>query len=315
MRRAVRVFIASSSENREVTEAIAKVMNGETRFNIQPAPWHLGTFKLSKTYIESLEGELDRAVFAVLVLTSNDIAYIRNQEYAVPRDNVLFELGLFMGRLGRDHCYLLHSENGTKLPTDLLGVNTATYSESEPLIASLTDAMTGILNRIEELEQQRLRAFCARVDGYWWERIHTKLTKEISFFHALTDETLTRVKFVDGQHFNQCGKKIGDWKSILVGFNEDQHELIYSWQGRHYPKKDGSSSKVQGYGTIELVPTTGQYRKGTGGFIDVDTNQISSAQWKSVDFLRAISEEQIFTMTELSESKRGSLAQDVLKNW
>ena len=313
--RTIRVFIASSSENLKVTKAIAEMMREETRFDIQPAPWHLGTFKLSQTYIESLEGELDRAAFAVLVLTPNDIAYIREQEHAIPRDNVLFELGLFMGRLGRDHCFLLHSKEETKLPTDLLGLNVATYSERKPLTASLTDAVTDILNRIAELEQQRLSAFCARFGGYWWERIHTKTGKEISFFHAVVDESLTQVQFAEGQHFDQNGEKIGDWKSILVGYDEAEHELIYSWQGRHYPKKDGSRFKVQGYGTIELVPTAGQYRKGTGGFIDVDINQISSAQWKSVDFLRAISEEQVFTMTELSESKRGSLARNVLKSW
>ena len=313
--RAIRVFIASSSENREVTEAVADMLRNEVRFDIQPAPWHLGTFKLSQTYIESLEGELDKAAFAVLVLTPNDIAYIREQKHEIPRDNVLFELGLFMGRLGRDHCFLLHSQKQTKLPSDLLGLNVATYSEANPLTVSLRDATADILNRIAELEQQRMSAFCALFSGYWWERIHTKNGREISFFHAIADETLTQLQFVDGQHFSAKGKKIGDWKSVLVGYDEAKHELIYSWKGRHYPKEDGSSFKVQGYGTIELVPIPGQYKTGNGGFIDVDTNQISSAQWKSVDFLRAVRDDQVHTMTESSESKRGVLAKDVLDNW
>src|SRR4029453_17942183 len=44
------------------------------------------------------------------------------------RDNVVFELGLFTGRLGRDRAFILMPKNSDfHLPTDLLGVSTATF--------------------------------------------------------------------------------------------------------------------------------------------------------------------------------------------
>ena len=98
MKRTVRIFIASSSENLHVVHALCAVL-GRTRkktFRIDPAAWDQGTFKLSATYIESLEEEMDKADFSVLVLTPNDVTRIRDEEVLTPRDNVLFELGLFM---------------------------------------------------------------------------------------------------------------------------------------------------------------------------------------------------------------------------
>ena len=43
---------------------------------------------------------LDRFDFAILVLTADDLVASRDVLSTAPRDNVLFELGLFMGGLG-----------------------------------------------------------------------------------------------------------------------------------------------------------------------------------------------------------------------
>jgi hypothetical protein len=45
-----------------------------------------------------------------------------------PRDNAVFELGLFMGRLGRARTFVVRpSGNALKLPSDLAGLTTAAY--------------------------------------------------------------------------------------------------------------------------------------------------------------------------------------------
>jgi predicted nucleotide-binding protein len=56
---------------------------------------HEGIFKPSLTFIESLESELAKSDFAVLTLTPDDQSISRGQLSMEPRDNVLFELGLF----------------------------------------------------------------------------------------------------------------------------------------------------------------------------------------------------------------------------
>jgi len=66
--------------------------------------------------------------FAILLLTPDDIVQSRSTELASPRDNVIFELGLFMGELGRDRTFILQQPgSGMKIPTDLAGVVTSNY--------------------------------------------------------------------------------------------------------------------------------------------------------------------------------------------
>jgi len=63
-----------------------------------------------------------------LILSSDDLVTSRDLETFSPRDNVIFELGLFMGRLGRSRTFIVCQHNtAIKIPTDLSGVTTATY--------------------------------------------------------------------------------------------------------------------------------------------------------------------------------------------
>jgi hypothetical protein len=64
----------------------------------------------------------------VLVLTPDDWTTSRGERALSPRDNVIFELGLFMGRLGRTRTFIVHQTGAqVKMPSDLAGVTTAQY--------------------------------------------------------------------------------------------------------------------------------------------------------------------------------------------
>jgi hypothetical protein len=85
-------------------------------------------FEFSAAYIESLERASSETDFAILVLTPDDVTMSRETEKPAPRDNVVFELGLFIGGLGRERCFLVHEQRADlKIPTDLLGVKAATF--------------------------------------------------------------------------------------------------------------------------------------------------------------------------------------------
>ena len=72
---------------------------------------------------------MDAADFAILLLTPDDTTTSRDQQRFAPRDNVVFELGLFMGCMGRQRCFLIQEDNRElRLPTDLLGVNRDIYA-------------------------------------------------------------------------------------------------------------------------------------------------------------------------------------------
>jgi hypothetical protein len=64
---------------------------------------------------------INRFDYGVLVATGDDFTESRQTPFDSPRDNVVFEFGLFLGRLGKNKVFLVH-EADSKLPTDLLGI-------------------------------------------------------------------------------------------------------------------------------------------------------------------------------------------------
>ena len=67
--------------------------------------------------------------FAIFIFTPDDIAEIRNQQEHIVRDNVLFELGLFVGTLGKERCFIVKPrDTDLHFPTDLLGLTPADYN-------------------------------------------------------------------------------------------------------------------------------------------------------------------------------------------
>lgn len=121
----IRLFIICSVEALPVARLIH---NGLQHDPFDVIIWSEGVFKVTNYTLETLESEVDQADFAIAIAHGDDIAEIREKEWPVPRDNVIFELGLFMGRLGRARAILMEPrEDKVKLPSDIAGVTTIGY--------------------------------------------------------------------------------------------------------------------------------------------------------------------------------------------
>jgi len=119
------MFVGSSTEGLPFANAVRAAMEADAEITV----WNEDFFGLGQTFIEALVTQLPRFDFALLVLTPDDLVVSRDVESLGPRDNVLFELGLFMGRLGRSRTFVLHQAHADlKLPSDLAGLVTATYA-------------------------------------------------------------------------------------------------------------------------------------------------------------------------------------------
>jgi predicted nucleotide-binding protein len=93
--------------------------------------WSEGVFGTSHFPIEDLATLLQCADYAAIVASPDDIVTSRGSELQAPRDNIVFELGLFMGALSRHRTFLVvPSGIDIKIPTDLLGINTARFDPS-----------------------------------------------------------------------------------------------------------------------------------------------------------------------------------------
>jgi hypothetical protein len=140
------MFIGSSVEGKRIAETIQVALEYEVHTTV----WHQGVFGLSGGTLETLVSALDEYDFATLVLTPDDLLEKRNASGRCPRDNVLFELGLFMGALGRSRTFIVHSRTTPPmLPTDLAGITPATYEDRPNLEAALGPACTKIKRAIE----------------------------------------------------------------------------------------------------------------------------------------------------------------------
>jgi len=120
-----RLFVGSSSESLDLAYAIQKNLEDDAEITV----WTQGVFELTKSAVESLLKVLDRTDFAVFVFAPSDTLRLRQKKYLAVRDNVVFELGLFMGKLGRVRTFFVAPKGQTNLriPTDLAGITVGTY--------------------------------------------------------------------------------------------------------------------------------------------------------------------------------------------
>jgi hypothetical protein len=119
-----RVFIGSSTEGFAIAEAVFAQLERETT----PTLWTHQLFLPGQYPLEALEKQLKRHSFAVLVATPDDEIMKRGTKSPSMRDNLLLEFGLFAGALGRRRAFFIcPSSPPIDLPSDLLGVVTATY--------------------------------------------------------------------------------------------------------------------------------------------------------------------------------------------
>lgn len=142
------VFVGSSAEGLPIAEAIQLNLDHSCETTL----WSQGVFGLSEGTLEALVRSAASFDFAVLVLTPDDLVSKRNKPGQQPRDNVLFELGLFMGMLGRDRTFIVHErKTPLDLPTDLAGITPATFARRAdnnmhaalgPVCTQLKTAMT-----------------------------------------------------------------------------------------------------------------------------------------------------------------------------
>ncbi|HZQ97273.1 MAG TPA: TIR domain-containing protein [Chloroflexota bacterium] len=120
-----RVFIMCSVEALPVARTVQNALQHDP-FTV--TVWTDGTFRVANYPVEDLEAQVDQSDFAIAIAHADDVVDIREQTWPVPRDNVTFELGLFMGRLGRKRAILMEPrDEKIKLPSDLAGLTTIPY--------------------------------------------------------------------------------------------------------------------------------------------------------------------------------------------
>lgn len=120
-----RLFIGSSKESLHISYAAQQNLCGDAEITV----WTQGVFEPSQTNLESLLKHISSCDFGIFIFSPDDIIFIREEENQAVRDNVVFELGLFVDQIGKDRCFILIPNNSEQLriPTDLIGMTPIEY--------------------------------------------------------------------------------------------------------------------------------------------------------------------------------------------
>lgn len=247
------VFIASSVEGLSVAEAV----NIKMEYDAQVKQWD-NAFDLSSVTITSLIKRAKETEFGIFVFHPDDKTIIRENEYSSVRDNVLLELGIFIGSLGIERCFVLipkSKENEFRLPTDLAGITITNYDDQlEDKVDAVATSCAKIKQAIKKInssenevvsepEADLLKKQLAEIQSQIWMQNHdlqrareesaTLISSIINYFNAVA-KPATEAEIIAWEE--------GAKKSYLKDVKITRHNIFYVDKEIVIPPLSGASS-------------------------------------------------------------------------
>lgn len=140
------MFVGSSLEQKRLIRGLSLNLKDE---NVKVVNWGTSAWALSRGTLDGIEAKLDEADFAAFILSADDIAIIRGEQKKVARDNVLFELGLSFGCIGRDRTFILAPTGPMHTASDLAGITVVRYENGPNGRDAMSDPASELLEAIE----------------------------------------------------------------------------------------------------------------------------------------------------------------------
>jgi len=241
-----RIFLGSSGKQERLVEALTRGLAEIADVE----PWTM-VFNPGVATLERLI-ELTRQVdFAAFVFAQDDWTAdgppagpgpVTGQ--ASPRDNVVFEAGLFGGVLGMRRTFILHA-HGAKLPTDLLGLTSVRY-DSEMTPAGMRAINQKLRSAIEA------ETAIGRIEGQWWQFSLTARSEKEPSAVSLLKVARDRdgAMGVTGRSWQSDGKLCARYWSEASKEKDGSERLFYYWNGER--PLDLNTPQIYGTGEIQL---------------------------------------------------------------
>jgi hypothetical protein len=293
-----RIFLGSSGKQAELLEAIGQGL--EDIADVEP--W-MTTFNPGRSTLDRLVELSQEVDFAAFVFAQDDWTTTDASEsgQASPRDNVVFEAGLFGGALGIRRTFILHA-NDAKLPTDLLGLTSVRYDATGgPEI----DAINEKLRKAIETEGRR-----GLVEGLWWQlslTIRSELEPSaVSLLRIARDRD--GGLNVNGRAWQEDGTLSARYWSVAAKERKDPPSIFYFWNGER--PRDPNAPQLEGTGEIKLETA----ERATGYWTTrSDRDPALNARTAGV-YLRADSSD-LQVLDGGSEEERAELIAQRLREW
>jgi hypothetical protein len=298
-----RIFLGSSAKQAKLVEALTHGLEDIAHVEPWTASFNPGTMTLER--LLELVHEVDFAafVFAQDDWTTHGPATQKSTEpgQASPRDNVVFEAGLFGGVLGMRRTFILHA-NGAKLPTDLLGLTSIRY---EGMSAAEVRVINQKLRKAIEDEGR-----VSGIEGLWWQFSLTERTtgepSAVSLLRISRDHD--GMLEVAGRSWQEDGTLSARYWSEASKEKKDPAGVFYYWKGER--PRHPNAPQVDGTGEIKIESVD---RAAGYWTTRSDSDPTVSARTSGV-YLRADPED-MGTVDGGDERKRAELIAQRLTRW
>ena len=236
-----RIFLGSSGKQAELLQAIASGLEDVADVEPWTTTFNPGRGTLDRLVELSHEMDFAAFVFAQDDWTTTDASQAGT---ASPRDNVVFEAGLFGGALGIRRTFILHA-NDSKLPTDLLGLTAVRYDPAggEAEVREINEK----LRKAIETEGRR-----GPIEGLWWQLSLTMRSEEepsaVSLLRVARDREgdLT----VTGRAWQEDGTLSARYWSEAAKERRDPAGILYFWKGER--PRHPNAPQLEGTGEIRV---------------------------------------------------------------
>src|SRR5215813_571876 len=236
-----RIFLGSSGEQASLLDAIARGL--EEVADVEP--WTT-TFNPGRSTLDRLVELSQEVDFAAFVFAQDDWTMSKAAEsgQASPRDNVVFEAGLFGGALGIRRTFILHA-NDSKLPSDLLGLTSVRYDPAGG--PAEADGIAEKLRRAIETEGRR-----SGIEGLWWQLSLTVRTEEEPSAVSLLQISRDRDGGLNvaGRGWQEDGTLSSRYWSEAAKERRDPAGVFYFWNGER--PRHPNAPQLEGTGEITL---------------------------------------------------------------
>jgi hypothetical protein len=239
-----RIFLGSSGQQEKLLQALTRGLQDLADVEPWTIVFNPGVSTLDRLVELTREVDFAAFVFAQDDWTTRGATPDTAAGQASPRDNVVFEAGLFGGALGMRRTFILHA-NGAKLPTDLLGLTTIRYDP---------DTTPAIVRQINRTLRQAIETEgrISRMEGDWWQLSLTARTElEPSAVSLLTiSRDHAGALEVAGRSWQADGTLSARYWSEAAKERVDPAGIFYFWKGERPRHPD--APQLEGTGEIKL---------------------------------------------------------------
>ena len=301
-----RIFLGSSGQQHKLVQALTRGLSDIADVE----PWTT-TFNPGVSTLERLLELTKEVDFAAFVFAADDwtkssasSAPDANSGQASPRDNVVFEAGLFGGALGMRRTFILHA-HGAKLPTDLLGLTSVRYS------GDLTSAeMRSINQKLRTAIEAETARKSSRLEGQWWQFSLTARTEKepaaLSLLRIARDREGPLV--LTGRSWQADGKLCARYWTEAVREKDGSNTFFYYWNGER--PLDVSAPQLFGTGEIRL-----ESQDRANGYFTTRSDSDPDLKARTVGVYWRADPEDVDILEGRDDQRRAALIAERLKEW